>query len=92
MNSGSANDLLPEYGRSTVDYIIDGAVQPIKGFTPRVSQASSASFGTDAFYFQAGDIRGSYGPFWGDNAILSPYSPAGRTVLGRFPARLLRRD
>ncbi|MGO9309554.1 MAG: hypothetical protein ACLQDL_11100, partial [Spirochaetia bacterium] len=87
VNSGSANDLLPEYGRSTVDYIVDGAVEPIKGFTPRVSQASSASFGSDSLYFQAGDIRGSYGPFWGDNAILSPYSPQA----GQFSA-VFRRD
>ncbi len=75
VNNNSGNYLLPEYGRSTVDYIYDGAVQPIGGFTPRVSQSSSASFGTDSVYFQAGDIRGSYGPFWGDNAILSPLSP-----------------
>jgi hypothetical protein len=76
-NNGSASSLLPEYGRSTVDYITDGGVHPIgsTGFTPRVSSASAAALGTDTFYFQAGDIRGSWGPFWGDNAVLSPLSP-----------------
>jgi hypothetical protein len=60
-----------------VDYIYDGAVKPLgtTNFIPRVSSASSAAFGSDTFYFQAGDIRGSYGPFWGDNAILSPSAP-----------------
>jgi hypothetical protein len=89
VNNGSGDALLPEYGRSTVNYIFDAAVQPIgtTGFTPRVSQASSASFGTDSIYFQAGDIRGSYGPFWGDNAILSPLSPQA----GQF-SFVFRRD
>jgi hypothetical protein len=77
VNNGPGSSLLPEYGRSTVDYIYDGAVKPLgtTSFIPRVSSASSGAFGTDSFYFQAGDIRGSYGPFWGDNAILSPSAP-----------------
>ena len=76
-NNGSATSRLPQYGRSTVDYINDSAVHPIgsTGFTPRVSSASAAALGSDRFYFQAGDIRGSWGPFWGDNAVLSPLSP-----------------
>ncbi|HET6449822.1 MAG TPA: hypothetical protein VFI08_00870, partial [Spirochaetia bacterium] len=77
VNNAPGDAVLPEYGRSTVDYITDGGVHPIgsTGFTPRVSSASAAALGSDTFYFQAGDIRGSWGPFWGDNAVLSPLSP-----------------
>jgi len=77
VNNGPGTSLLPEYQRSLVDYIYDGAVKPLgtTSFIPRVSSASAAAFGSDSFYFQAGDIRGSYGPFWGDNAILSPSAP-----------------
>jgi hypothetical protein len=77
VNNGPASAILPEYQRSMVDFIYDGAVKPLgpTSFVPRVSSASSAAFGSDSFYFQAGNIRGSYGPFWGDNAILSPSAP-----------------
>ncbi len=77
VDNGPGASLLPEYQRSLVDYVYDGAVKPLgaTAFVPRVSSASSVAFGSDSFYFQAGDIRGSYGPFWGDNAILSPSAP-----------------
>jgi hypothetical protein len=76
VNNGPGNLYLPEYGRSMVDYVVD-STPPLGAskFIPRMSQASSAAFGSDTFYFQAGDIRGSFGPFWGDNTILSPSSP-----------------
>ena len=61
--------------RSPVDYISDPGVTSIGGVFPRVSLASAASIGSDRFWFQAGDIRGSWGPFWGDNAVLSPMAP-----------------
>ncbi len=77
VNNSAANALLPEYGRSLVDYVNDGAVHPIgnTGFTPRVSSATSAAIGTDTFYFQAGNTRSSWGPFWGDNAVFSASTP-----------------
>jgi hypothetical protein len=88
LNNGPADSLLPEYGRSIVDYVSD-SVLPLgtTNFIPRVSQASAVAFGSDTLYFQAGDIRGSFGPFWGDNAILSPSSPQS----GQF-SLVLRRD
>ena len=75
--NGSRDSALPEYQRPTVDYITDASVRPLgsTGLVPHVSSASSAAIGTDSFYFQAGDTRGSFGPFWGDNAVLSPDSP-----------------
>jgi hypothetical protein len=77
VNNGPGSAIQPEYQRSTVDFIYDGAVKPLgpTAFVPRVSSASSVAFGSDSFYFQAGSIRSSYGPFWGDNAILSPSTP-----------------
>ena len=77
VNNGPGDSLLPENQRGFVDYIFDSAVRPLgtTSFIPRVSSASSAAFGSDTSYLQAGDTRGSYGPFWGDNAILSPSAP-----------------
>ncbi len=74
---GSGNEGLPDYGRTTLDFILDNAVDSFgsSGLTPRVSSLGSASFGTESLYFQAGIMRGSFGPFWGDNAVLSPSSP-----------------
>jgi hypothetical protein len=66
--------LLPDYQRSLLDYVPD-SVSPILHFFPRMSMIGSGTVGTDSIYFQAGAIRGSYGPFWGDNAVLSPDSP-----------------
>lgn len=88
VNNGLGNLFLPEYGRSMVDFVLD-STPPLgtSKFIPRVSQASSAAFGSDSLYLQAGDIRGSFGPFWGDNAILSPSSPQS----GQF-SFVLRRD
>jgi hypothetical protein len=81
---GSGNTLLPEYGRSTLDFIYDGAVQTLgsSGLTPRVSSNGSATIGSDTAYVQAGLIRGSFGPFWDDSVVLSPSSPqAGQVSL-----------
>ena len=66
--------LLPDYQRSLLDYVPDN-VQSVLHFYPRMSMIGSGTVGTDSIYFQAGDIRGSFGPFWGDNAVLSPDSP-----------------
>ncbi len=73
--SSFGNELLPEYQRSTLDFVQDTGVTSVKGIYPRMSMIGSATLGNDATYFQAGAIRGSYGPFWGDNAVLSPTSP-----------------
>ncbi len=74
---GSGNEGLPDYGRTNLDFILDNAVDSFgsSGLTPRVSSLGSAAFGTENLYFQAGILRGSFGPFWGDNAVLSPLSP-----------------
>jgi hypothetical protein len=76
-NNGPGGSLLPGYGRSPIDYIYDQQVAPLgdTNIIPRVSSESAASFGSDRFWFQAGDIRGSWGPFWGENAVLSPSAP-----------------
>ncbi len=74
---GSGTEGLPKYSRSTLDFIYDGAVQSIgsSGLTPRVTSLGSATVGTDSVYFQAGVLRGSFGPFWDDSVVLSPTSP-----------------
>lgn len=74
---GNGSNLLPEYGRSTLDFVNDGSVHPIgsTGLTPRMSMTASAALGNESDYFQAGVLRGSFGPFWGDNAVLSSSSP-----------------
>lgn len=74
---GSGNSMLPEYGRPDLDFITDGSVHPIgaTGLTPRMSMVAGAALGNESDYFQAGVLRGSFGPFWGENAILSPSSP-----------------
>jgi len=74
-NNAPGGSMLPEYGRSSADYVFDPAVRAIAGYTPHVSSASAASIGTDKLWFQAGDIRGSWGPFWGENTVLSPSAP-----------------
>ena len=83
-NNGPGGSLLPEYGRSPIDYIYDAAVTPLgnTAIIPRVSSESAASFGSDRFWFQAGDVRGSWGPFWGENVVLSPSAPQS----GQFSA------
>jgi hypothetical protein len=84
---GSGNAVLPEYGRSTLDFVHDGAVQSFGGgMTPRVSSSGSATIGSDTAYVQAGLIRGSFGPFWDDNAVLSPTSPQAGPDLARLQA------
>jgi len=67
--------LLPEYQRTGLDYVQDTGVSAVKGLYPRFSLIGAGAIGTDEIYVQAGAIRGSYGPFWGDNAVLSPTSP-----------------
>ena len=74
---GAGTAVLPEFGRANLDFVNDGSVHPIgpTGLTPRMSMIAGAALGNESDYFQAGVLRGSFGPFWGDNAILSPSSP-----------------
>ena len=72
--SEQAPALLPDYQRSLLDYVPDN-VQSVLHFFPRMSLMGGGAVGTDSTYFQAGALRGSFGPFWGDNAVLSPDSP-----------------
>ena len=73
----SGNEVLPEFGRTNLDFVNDGSVHPIgpTGLTPRMSMTAGAALGNESDYFQAGVLRGSFGPFWGDNAILSSSAP-----------------
>ncbi len=72
--SNQAPTMLPDYQRSLLDYVPDN-VKSVFSFYPRMSMMGSGTVGTDSVYFQAGALRGSFGPFWGDNAVLSPTSP-----------------
>jgi hypothetical protein len=74
---GSGNEVLPEFGRTNLDFVNDGSVHPIgpTGLTPRMSMTAGAAVGNESDYFQAGVLRGSFGPFWGDNAIMSSSAP-----------------
>jgi hypothetical protein len=74
---GSGNEALPEFGRTDLDFVNDGSVHAIgpTGLTPRMSMVAGTALGNESTYFQAGVLRASFGPFWGDNAILSPFSP-----------------
>lgn len=73
---GPGAPLLPEYQRSLINYVYDGANGPgFLGLTPRMSFSGAAAIGTDSVYLQTGMLRSSYGPFWGDNVILSPTAP-----------------
>ncbi len=67
--------LLPEYQRTGLDYVSDNSVKSVAGLYPRMTMIGGGTIGTDAIYGQLGVLRGSYGPFWGDNAVLSPTSP-----------------
>lgn len=75
MSSLTYSYLMPEYQRTTLDYVQDTGVASVKGLFPRFSLIGGAAIGTDEIYLQAGALRGSYGPFWGDNAVVSPTSP-----------------
>ena len=89
VNNAAGDSMLPEYVRSPVDYLTDNAVRSIGGFTPRVSSATSAAIGTDTWYIQAGNTRGSWGPFWGENAVLSPSTPQAAQIAYVFRAERL---
>ena len=69
--------LLPEYVRPDTNVVYDGGVAPLgsTGLTPRVSTKGEATFGSDSVYFQAGILRASFGPFFGDSIVLSPTAP-----------------
>jgi hypothetical protein len=75
--SAPADYLLPKYERPVLDYVNDGAVAPLgtSGLTPRLSMIGGTGFGNESMYFQAGILRSSFGPFWGDNVVLSPFAP-----------------
>lgn len=74
---GSGNEVLPEFGRTNLDFVNDGSVHPIgpTGLTPRMSMTAGTALGNESDYFQAGVLRSSFGPFWGDNAIMSSSAP-----------------
>ena len=68
--------VLPEYQRYLNDWVSDPANGPGPlHLTPRMSLMGGAAIGTDSIYVQSGMFRVSYGPFWGDNTVLSPTAP-----------------
>ncbi len=75
--SGPSSTALPTYVRPTQDFLNDSSVQPLgsSGLTPRLSMTSQLALGSDSLYFQTGVLQDSFGPFWGDNAVLSPDAP-----------------
>jgi hypothetical protein len=81
LKNGDENSMLPTYARSKQDFIFDGSATPIGSttLTPFIFMLSDTAFGSDSIYGQVGLVRSSFGPFWGDNAVLSPDAPsAGR--------------
>lgn len=80
--SSNGGAVLPEYRRTTENYLYDSSVTPLfsTGLTPRLSMTSQAAFGSASTYIQAGIMRSSFGPFFGDNAILSPFAPQAGVV------------
>ncbi len=78
----SSGDLLPYHSRPSVDILPDWADIRIAGRNLKVRQGVEGvtSYGTDKLYFQSGIIRSSFGPFFSDGAVVSPYAPQS----GRF--------
>lgn len=68
---------LPLYQRPAQDVINDVSVNelPFIHLTPRLSMDSQTALGSSTAYFEAGLMRDSFGPFWGDSVVLSPTAP-----------------
>lgn len=82
---GPGSTVQPEYQRSLTDYVNDASNSVFAaGLTPKVAMLGGASFGSDSLYLQAGVFRTSYGPFWGDNAVLSPTAPQSGQISFSF--------
>jgi hypothetical protein len=69
--------VLPEGGRTGVDIFDTWADMDVAGrkLNLRQSQNVNFSFGESDMYFQAGIMRNSFGPFWGDGVVLSADAP-----------------
>jgi hypothetical protein len=69
--------VLPEGSRTTVDIFDTWADMEIAGRTMNLRQSQNVSFtlGASDMYFQAGIMRNSFGPFWGDGVVLSADAP-----------------
>jgi hypothetical protein len=69
--------VLPEGERTDVDIFDTWADMDVAGrkLNLRQSQNVSFSFGESTMYFQAGIMRNSFGPFWGDGVVLSADAP-----------------
>ncbi|HUX22906.1 MAG TPA: hypothetical protein VMW69_16840 [Spirochaetia bacterium] len=71
--------LFPAYTRDSRDILSDWSDLPLLGidFHVRQSYFGGIAVGNDRTYFQAGLMRSSYGPFFEDGAVLSPFAPEG---------------
>lgn len=71
--------LFPEYTRDSRDILSDWSDLPLFGvdFHVRQSYFGGIAIGNDRTYFQAGLMRSSFGPFFEDGAVLSPFAPEG---------------
>ncbi|MDR1316237.1 MAG: hypothetical protein LBK13_05110 [Spirochaetales bacterium] len=69
--------VLPRGERTSVDIFDTWADMDAAGrkLNLRQSQNVSFSFGESDLYFQAGIMRNSFGPFWGDGVVLSADAP-----------------
>ncbi len=75
--NGPADSLLPLYQRPSENVVYDGSVASLGAsrLTPRISLERQNAFGSSSTYFQAGIMRDSFGPFFGDSIVLSPTAP-----------------
>lgn len=71
--------LLPAYIRDNRDILPDWSDLPLFGvdFHVRQSFFAGMAIGNDHTYFQTGLMRSSYGPFFEDGPVLSPFAPEG---------------
>jgi hypothetical protein len=69
--------VLPEGRRTNVDIFDTWADMDMAGrkLNLRQSQNVSFTYGEYDLYFQAGIMRNSFGPFWGDGVVLSAEAP-----------------
>ncbi|MCL1818231.1 MAG: hypothetical protein FWG35_04815 [Spirochaetaceae bacterium] len=77
MMDNSDGFVLPGGARTDVDIFDTWADMRLAGRTIYLRQSQNVSFtlGDSNLYFQAGIMRNSFGPFWGDGVVLSADAP-----------------
>jgi hypothetical protein len=72
--NGLLGTLLPAYVRPEIGMAVNLPPTPTN-IEPNSTNGGGIALGTDTLYFSAGVARSSYGPFFGDSLVLSPYAP-----------------